>query len=128
MNIVYIFTCRRLINVTALNKCIIHIIIFFLFVGVSDGLKAQVFVDKQKPKTEVQISIFPNPTSDFFTFKNDREVKTVAVYNIIGKEIKRYSHTVGQSYSVDDLQKGIYIVRLFDRSNKVFKVFRLNRN
>lgn len=81
----------------------------------------------EKPNIEVNYKLFPNPTSDRFSLSDDEGVKNIRIYTIIGKEIKSFDHMVGQSHPVDDLQRGIYIVRLFDSQNEVLKVLRLNR-
>lgn len=73
------------------------------------------------------IQIFPNPTISTFQIKNDRSVRGVKIYNIIGKEVNSYNHIRGAQYDVDGYQKGIYIIRLFDQSNKMIKVLRLNK-
>ncbi len=74
------------------------------------------------------LSVFPNPTSDFFQINNDDIVSKVAVHNIIGKRIVTHDHVIGAAYNISDFQKGIYLVRLFDESDNVINVFRLNKN
>lgn len=102
----------------------------FLFLYTTN-VHAQYLSDNGTQRTEFQSSkasleLFPNPTIDVFFVKNDKDVTKVVVYNIIGKEIKQYVHTKGAGYSVDSYGTGIYIVRLFNRHNKVLKVARLN--
>jgi hypothetical protein len=74
------------------------------------------------------LSIYPNPTTDFFGVKHDENVKKVIVYNWIGKKIQSFDHRKGNMYNVENLEKGIYIVRLFDEQDKLSKVVRLHRN
>ena len=73
------------------------------------------------------IQIFPNPTVDAFQIKNDKAVRTIKIYNIIGKEVNRYNHIRGAQYEVSNYQKGIYIIRLFDQHDTMLKVLRLNK-
>ena len=75
-----------------------------------------------------QIKIYPNPTSDFIQIANDNDVSKVAIYNIVGKKLNTSDHFAGKSHDVSTLQKGIYLVRLFDQNDKVLSVFRLNKN
>ncbi len=75
-----------------------------------------------------QIKIYPNPTTDFIQLTNDNDVSKVAIYNIVGKNINTSSHFSGKSHDVSRLQKGIYLVRLFDQNDNVLSVFRLNKN
>ncbi len=78
----------------------------------------------QTPK----LSIYPNPTSDFFAVKSDAGISKIVVYNWIGKQLESYAHYKDRLYNVEDFDKGIYIVRLFDKENKLIKVLRLHRN
>lgn len=75
-----------------------------------------------------ELSIFPNPTSEDFQVRNDQLVSKVAVYNIVGKRLFNYNHVSGNTYNVAHLQKGMYLVRLFDKNDIVLNVFRLNKN
>jgi len=77
--------------------------------------------------TSDDVQIFPNPTVNAFQIKNDKAVRSVKIYNIIGKEVGNYSHIRGSQYEVTNFQKGIYIIRLFDQTNKMIKVLRLNK-
>lgn len=76
----------------------------------------------------VNLSIYPNPTTDFFLIKNGKKVDQVVIYNWLGKRIESYTHYKGRIYNVEDLDEGIYIVRLFNKNNKAIKVVRLHRN
>ena len=75
-----------------------------------------------------QIKIYPNPTTDFIQIANDNNVAKVAIYNIVGKNLKTSAHYTGKSHDVSSLQKGIYLVRLFDENDKVLSVLRLNKS
>lgn len=74
-----------------------------------------------------EVQIFPNPTINAFQIKNDKHVRRVKIYNIIGKEVANYNHIRGSQYEVSNYQKGIYIIRLFDQNYKMIKVLRLNK-
>jgi len=83
---------------------------------------------KNLKDASIDLSIYPNPTTDFFLIKNDKKIDQVVVYNWLGKRIEAFKHYKGRIYNVEDLDKGIYIVRLFNKNNKVLKVLRLHRN
>ncbi len=74
------------------------------------------------------ILLYPNPTVDEFKVKNDVGVKSLAIYNIVGKKVMTESHKTGQSHDVSDLEKGIYLVRMLDSSNQSMKVIRLTKD
>ncbi len=94
-------------------------------------LTAKYIIDTTTPTSDLlineDIQIFPNPAVDAFQIKNDKLIRQVKIYDIIGKEVDRYSHIRGAEYNVSNYQKGIYIIRLFDESNMMIKVLRLNK-
>jgi len=75
-----------------------------------------------------QIKLYPNPTSDYIQITNDNNVSKVAFYNIVGKRLNTSVHYTGKSHDVSSLQKGIYLIRLFDDNDNVISVIRLNKN
>ena len=117
-----------------------QIILFTLFISLSLGLQAQEAFSSNAPEAVgdassinedldvKQLKIYPNPTSDFIQIANDNDVAKVAIYNIVGRNLKTSTHFSGKSHDVSTLQKGIYLVRLFDQNDKVLSVFRLNKN
>ena len=81
----------------------------------------------QKP-VNTNISIFPNPTTDYFKISTDLSISKIEIYNIIGKKIKTLKNTNSNTFAVSDLRNGIYLVRIFNSKNKVLKVIRLGIN
>jgi len=73
------------------------------------------------------ILIFPNPAFNSFQINDDAAIKSIVVYNIVGKEMLAESHNSGQRHDVKDLDKGIYLVRMMDKTNEVVKVVRLTK-
>ncbi|MBT8189245.1 MAG: T9SS type A sorting domain-containing protein [Saprospiraceae bacterium] len=71
--------------------------------------------------------LYPNPSSNSFRLKNDSNVSNIIVYNIIGKRMYSEAHRPGMSHEISQLNRGIYLVRILDRSNNIIKVLRLNK-
>ncbi len=71
--------------------------------------------------------IYPNPTEDFFQIKSDDNVSEVLIFNIVGKRLATFNHTPGKNYDISELEKGLYLVRLLDKSNNIIKVLRLTK-
>jgi hypothetical protein len=74
---------------------------------------------------EIDISVYPNPTTDFFQIMNDESVNQIVVSNIIGKKVIEKSHYSGETHQVSQLDKGIYLVRLIDRNSNILGVKRI---
>lgn len=71
------------------------------------------------------INLYPNPAFDNINLQEDENVDYIEIYNIVGKKIKSLTHSTGQSHDVSELNKGIYLVRLLDKSNNILKVIRM---
>jgi len=74
-----------------------------------------------------KLAVYPNPTSDVFKIKNDSEIASLAIYNIVGKQIEKFEHTAGKEYNITKLRKGVYLVRLFDAQGNAVKALRLSK-
>lgn len=71
------------------------------------------------------LSLFPNPATNFIQIKgidNVSNVNSIEVYSIIGKKIM--SSTVSSSsdlkVNIQNLDNGVYLVKLFDNQKSVF--------
>lgn len=63
------------------------------------------------------VTLAPNPTSDFFVLNTD--VSQVQIFSITGQLVKSFSNQQQEyQFSVSDLNKGIYLVKIFDTNNR----------
>jgi hypothetical protein len=76
---------------------------------------------------EEDLIIYPNPTESVFAIRNDSKVARVSILNVVGKEIRTVAHNRGTQHDVSNLNRGIYLVRLIDRSGKLIKTVRLSK-
>ena len=60
------------------------------------------------------ITIYPNPTSSIINIEQD--FKTAKVYDISGRELLK---TTSKTIDLSELPSSIYLLRLYDKSNKV---------
>ena len=81
-----------------------------------------------KRSAQTGISIYPNPAIDLFHVNSEIPVGKVEIFNIIGKKIKILENIDSNTFNVSDLRNGIYLVRIFNKHNKVLKVIRLGIN
>ena len=108
-----------------LGLCIV--VILMLVVPGNVSLAQQ---KKATPKIVIprnSIKIFPNPVDDYFQLSNQEGIKAISVSNIAGKEVKRFNVNSDSEYSIAELRKGIYIVRLFDQKDEPVTVLRLSK-
>ncbi len=71
--------------------------------------------------------IYPNPTTDVFQIKNDANISTVSIYNIVGRQISTVNHSQGMFHDVSNLRAGMYLVRLENQNGEVVKAMRLSK-
>ena len=63
-------------------------------------------------QNQLDISIYPNPTSDIVYFDGNYSQLKVVVYDILGKQVIKESIT--NSVDISQLEKGVYILQLSD--------------
>jgi len=85
-------------------------------------------VDEERQIDVLQVSAFPNPTTDVLHLNiQDHEIKKVLVYNILGNlvlEVNSESSSIDQ-INLQQLSSGLYLVKMMTNSNsstkKIFK-------
>ena len=73
------------------------------------------------------ITIYPNPTALTMSIKEDRDVKDIYIYNLVGKKVKAFQHNPGEAHDVSDLERGIYLVKMLNKEQNILKVSRLTK-
>lgn len=56
------------------------------------------------------ISLFPNPSKNYFELASDAKIEKVEIYSIQGQLVKSFKNQ--SQYTVSDLSKGMYIVKI----------------
>ena len=76
-----------------------------------------------------EISIFPNPTPQYFALKDDQNlVSEVVVFDVSGKGVAVFKTSNGNQFSVAHLAAGTYFVALSNAKNEVLKVVQMVKN
>ncbi|MBK7870850.1 MAG: T9SS type A sorting domain-containing protein [Saprospiraceae bacterium] len=73
------------------------------------------------------IKIFPNPATEYIELTENKEVLKIVVYNLAGREMKRFDAFNGEKYYVGDLARGLYLVQLLDKSNQTIVTQRVSK-
>jgi len=71
------------------------------------------------------LTIYPNPASDFIQLKHDQDVNSIAVYDLIGREVYHLNHFATQTHDISKLKTGIYLIKLFDKDMEEIKTVSL---
>jgi len=80
-----------------------------------------------KETNDTKLTIFPNPTTDFFKVSEIPGLKNIELFNIVGNKVRSFDAVPQKQYYVGDLTDGIYLVRLVSVSGKVIKTIRLSK-
>jgi hypothetical protein len=80
--------------------------------------QATLSIDENTIKESI-LTLYPNPTKNSFSLS--REVQSVVVFDITGKQVKQFAENTLKTnvFSVTDLTSGIYVVRIQDSENNV---------
>lgn len=63
-------------------------------------------------------TVFPNPTSDYFTVDADLQIDRLEVFDIKGRKVLNFEGQLLDRYDISNLNNGSYILRFFDATNK----------
>ena len=63
------------------------------------------------------VSVYPNPAENNLYIRSKTTVSKVAVYNVLGAQVKEYGN-VFQSVNVSDLKTGVYNIMITDTNGK----------
>ncbi|WP_373708751.1 choice-of-anchor J domain-containing protein [Kaistella sp.] len=89
------------------------------YIGIDDVKVTQSALGvSDSEKTEV--SIYPNPTSDFIKIQNVKELQTVRIFDMSGKKVKE---TSSADIDVRNLSAGQYIINIYSGNNVISRKF-----
>ena len=74
------------------------------------------------------ISIFPNPATDYIQLNHAGAADRLVIYNIIGREMRSFNTAPGQRYYIGDLPNGMYLASLVSRKKGVLTTLRVQKS
>jgi hypothetical protein len=80
--------------------------------GVSSGFYLDCSTASIEDQTQLNISIYPNPTSNTLFISGNETPIAVAIYNVLGKEVLSVKNT--NNINVQALPRGVYVIRISD--------------
>lgn len=69
--------------------------------------------------SESQVSLFPNPTNNYFEIESKETLTKVEIYSIQGQIMKNF--TTQNQYDISDLSSGVYFVKIKSNNNEIIK-------
>ncbi len=75
---------------------------------------------------EKQLAVYPNPVSNILTIESKKEEQYMArLYNVYGQQIAAFEFEKKTTYSVDKLNKGVYILEILDSQKRSLQTEKL---
>jgi len=74
------------------------------------------------------ISIFPNPATHYFKVTDNDDIQELIVTDLLGKKVKSFRYASESQYDVQDLRKGMYLIQVISKDQKILKIQRLIKN
>jgi Secretion system C-terminal sorting domain len=81
----------------------------------------------QTDKRSPQISIFPNPATEFIKLNDDDAAKNINISNMLGRKMRTFDVIKGERYEIADLPNGLYLIQIIGKNNKVLATQRLTK-
>ena len=104
-----------------------HLILLFSFCFITTLVFSQSSYRSSSASSQnIELSIYPNPTVDFFKVSNNDLVQQIAVYNLAGRRIKSFDYTDNEKYFVGDLPRGMYLVQLINADHRTLATRRVS--
>lgn len=74
------------------------------------------------------IQIYPNPATSYFGITEVKGIEKIFVFNLVGRKLKQFQDIAAdKKYSIGDLPKGMYLVQMIDKNNKVITTRRISK-
>ncbi len=73
------------------------------------------------------IQVFPNPAVEYFSITPNLNVEYIAIYNLLGRQMKSFNYSESDRYFIGDLPKGMYLVQMLGRDSRLITTQRLSK-
>ena len=83
------------------------------------------FVETQTPHPS--ISTYPNPAVDYFNVTNHKDLKSIVLYNLVGNPVKSFEYFENESFFIDDLPDGVYLIQFQTSNQSIIQTNRLTK-
>ena len=112
----------------SMMKNYVLLLIFFIFIGISDAF-AQVGPDDKDESGVVvldnfilndAIKMYPNPVQNFLTIRSSLPITEVQVYSLLGELVKQISGNYSR-IDLRELNSGIYMIKIHSDQFSVTK-------
>lgn len=76
---------------------------------------------------DINLQVYPNPVVNHFQITDNHIVSSIVVFDLLGKQVKKFQYRSGEKYFIGDLRKGIYLVQFKKSNNEVITTKRISK-
>lgn len=98
----------------------------FAFGQAQSSMMDRLEIRKSK-NDKLEVKVFPNPVTNYMEVTEGAKVGKLVVFNLVGREMKRFEVEDGESYFVGDLPNGMYLVQILDEKDKIMTTQRISK-
>lgn len=74
------------------------------------------------------LGFYPNPAIDYIQIQDDQEtVGQVFIFNMTGRKVKEFVYTKGEKCYVADLPKGMYLLQMLDKNQRIISTQKMDK-
>ncbi|UQD56654.1 endonuclease [Flavobacterium sp. K5-23] len=94
-----------------------------------NNLGSRMVANSDKNEQNVDFSdviIYPNPSNGSFFIDNSNKAYSIEIYNLLGQKVFERNNVEGQTMSITNLNKGVYLMKIIDDSKSTSKKIIIN--
>ncbi|MCO6489213.1 MAG: T9SS type A sorting domain-containing protein [Phaeodactylibacter sp.] len=84
-------------------------------------------VSSSKDLNKAKLAVFPNPATDYVEVQGAPGAGRLAIYNVIGRQMRSFNLAPGSRYYVGDLPAGLYLASVLNKKGEILRTFRLSK-
>lgn len=107
---------------------VLFVLLLALTLSTQTSQASPPYYDFSGDKDRVEVKVYPNPATDYIALSNISNVKKIAIYNLLGRQMKSFTcHSADEKHYVGDLPRGMYLVQIISNNDKIIKTQRVNK-
>lgn len=77
--------------------------------------------------SKARLAVFPNPATDYVEVRGAQNTDRLAIYSVLGRQLRSFNLASGSRYYIGDLPTGLYLASLINKNGNIVKTFRLSK-
>ncbi len=113
-----------------MKQALLFIFFSVFFIGLAHTQVASIDaapIAQHQSFKKAKLSIFPNPTTNYFQLTETEEVAQILLFNVVGKRMKSFPYMEDEKYHVDELPNGMYLLQFVGHNGKIISTRRLSK-